>query len=199
MPFPHAVARTVALQRMQQPCPSRHTSVTARSYRKELRVFARVGGLRCRARLPASIPAEMAAAHQHKAKGSRSPRIRVASPVNRDHTREHERKSEFCFAVGNETRNPPGRGHNPIKCWRVAYAQVAEKPNRKSGCVNRPADALGIWHPTPRRTSHVASTIPASRDFRKILRGKIVAVYDWTVSHRNKMDVRGGLCSRSYP
>jgi hypothetical protein len=27
----------------------------------------------------------------------------------------------------------------------------------------------------------VASTIPASRDLRKILRGKIVAVYDWTV------------------
>ena len=32
--------------------------------------------------------------------------VRVASPVNRDHTREHERKSEFCFEVGNETRNP---------------------------------------------------------------------------------------------
>ena len=38
--------------------------------------------------------------------------VRVASPVNRDHTREHKRKSEFCFAVGNETRNPPGRGPN---------------------------------------------------------------------------------------
>ena len=74
--------------------------------------------------------------------------VRVASPVNRDHTREHKRKSEFCFAVGNETRNPPGRGRNPIKRWRVAYAQVAKKPNRKSGCVNRPADALGIRHPT---------------------------------------------------
>src|ERR1700736_4644011 len=77
-------------------------------------------------------------------------------PVNRDHAREHECKSKFCFAVGNESRNPPGRGHNPIKCWRVACAQVAKKPNRKSGCVNRPADALGIWHPTRRRTSHVA-------------------------------------------
>jgi hypothetical protein len=35
-----------------------------------------------------------------------------------------------------------------MKCWRVACAQVAKKPNRKSSCVNRPADALGIWHPT---------------------------------------------------
>ena len=58
--------------------------------------------------------------------------VRVASPVNRDHTREHERKSEFCFEVGNETRNPPGRGRNPIKRWRVARAQVAKKPNHKS-------------------------------------------------------------------
>ena len=75
--------------------------------------------------------------------------VRVASPVNRDHTREHKRKSEFCFEVGNETRNPPRSGRNPIKRWRVAYAQVAKKPNRKSGCVNRPANALGIRHPTP--------------------------------------------------
>src|SRR5258705_803362 len=74
--------------------------------------------------------------------------VRVASPVNRDHTREHKRKSEFCFAVGNETRNPPGRDRNPIKRWRVAHAQVAKKPNHKSSWVNRPADALGIWHPT---------------------------------------------------
>ena len=58
--------------------------------------------------------------------------VRVASPVNRDHTREHKRKSEFCFAVGNETRNPPGRDRNPIKRWRVAHAQVAKKPNHKS-------------------------------------------------------------------
>jgi hypothetical protein len=27
---------------------------------------------------------------------------------------------------------------------RVAYAQVAKEPNRKSSCVNRPADAFGI-------------------------------------------------------
>jgi hypothetical protein len=33
------------------------------------------------------------------------------------------------------------------------HAQVAKKPNRKSGYVNRPADALGIWHPTPPRLS----------------------------------------------
>jgi len=58
--------------------------------------------------------------------------VRVASPVNRDHTREHKRKSEFRFAVGNETRNPPGRDRNPIKRWRVAHAQVAKKPNHKS-------------------------------------------------------------------
>src|SRR5262245_20685398 len=31
------------------------------------------------------------------------------APINRDHAREHERKSKFCFAVGNETRNPPRR------------------------------------------------------------------------------------------
>src|SRR4029077_9179627 len=59
-------------------------------------------------------------------------------PINWDHAREHERKSEFCFEVGNETGNPPRRGHVPMKCWRVARAQVAKKPNRKSGCVNRP-------------------------------------------------------------
>jgi hypothetical protein len=29
------------------------------------------------------------------------------APINRDHAREHVRKSDFCFAVGNETRNPP--------------------------------------------------------------------------------------------
>jgi len=80
------------------------------------------------------------------------------APINRDHAREHERKSEFCFEVGNESRNPPGRGHVPIKCWRVACTQVAKKPNRKSGCVNRPADALGIWHPTPRRSSSAVAT-----------------------------------------
>src|SRR6476661_4706391 len=80
------------------------------------------------------------------------------APINRDHAREHERKSEFCFEVGNESRNPPGRGHVPIKCWRVACTQVAKKPNRKSGCVNRPADALGICHPTPRRSSSAVAT-----------------------------------------
>src|SRR4051812_16627062 len=84
--------------------------------------------------------------------------VRVASPVNRDHTRKHERKSEFCFEVGNETRNPPGRCRDTIKRWRVAYAQVAKKPNRKSSCVNRPTDALGIWHPTPLRFSAAVAT-----------------------------------------
>jgi hypothetical protein len=69
------------------------------------------------------------------------------APINRDHAREHDRKSDFCFAVGNETRNPPRRDHLPIKCWRVACAQVAKKPNHKTGCVNRPAEAFGIRHP----------------------------------------------------
>ena len=86
-----------------------------------------------------------------------SPPAENCPPVNRDHAREHERKSEFCFEVGNETRNPPGRGHVPIKCWRVARAQVAKKPNHKSSCVNRPADALGIWHPT---TDEPATSAP---------------------------------------
>ena len=75
------------------------------------------------------------------------------APVNRDHAHEHERKSEFCFAAGNEARNPPRCGHVPMKCWRVACAQVAKKPNHKSGCVNRPADAFGICHPSPPRFS----------------------------------------------
>ena len=35
--------------------------------------------------------------------------------IDRDHAREHERKSEFCFEVGNETRNPRRRGRLPIK------------------------------------------------------------------------------------
>ena len=85
-----------------------------------------------------------------KARRSHSTPLTLPScpPINRDHAREHERKSEFCFEVGNETGNPPRRGHVPMKCWRVARAQVAKKPNRKSGCVNRPADALNIWHPT---------------------------------------------------
>ena len=38
------------------------------------------------------------------------------APINRDHAREHECKSKFCFEVGNETRNPPRRGRAPIKC-----------------------------------------------------------------------------------
>jgi Protein of unknown function (DUF3800) len=40
---------------------------------------------------------------------------RVFAVVNWDHAREHERKSEFCFEVGNEARNPPRRGHVPMK------------------------------------------------------------------------------------
>ena len=66
----------------------------------------------------------------------------------RDHAREHERKSSSASRLGTKVEIHqawPG----PIKCWRVACAQVAIKPNRKAGCVNRPADALNIWHPTP--------------------------------------------------
>jgi hypothetical protein len=36
------------------------------------------------------------------------------APINRDHAREHERKSKFCFEVGDKTRNPPRRGQ-PMK------------------------------------------------------------------------------------
>jgi hypothetical protein len=46
----------------------------------------------------------------------RSRSLPSCPPINRDHACEHERKSEFCFEVGNETRNPPRRGHAPIKC-----------------------------------------------------------------------------------
>src|SRR5258708_31795119 len=66
------------------------------------------------------------------------------APINRDHAREHEHKSEFCFEIGNETRNPPRRDRIPMKYLSVACAQVAKKPNHKSGCVNRPAEAFGI-------------------------------------------------------
>jgi hypothetical protein len=37
------------------------------------------------------------------------------APINRNHTREHERKSDFRFEVGNEARNPPWRDLVPIK------------------------------------------------------------------------------------
>ena len=37
------------------------------------------------------------------------------APINRDHAREHEHKSEFCFEIGNETRNPPRRDRIPMK------------------------------------------------------------------------------------
>src|SRR5215831_20543859 len=73
------------------------------------------------------------------------------APINRDHAREHERKSDFCFEVGNETRNPRRRGHVPINCCGVACAQVAKQPTHKPGYVNSPADAFGICHPTQPR------------------------------------------------
>jgi hypothetical protein len=53
--------------------------------------------------------------------------LESCAPINRDHAREHERKSEFCFEVGNEPRNPPRRGHDPIEYWRVARAQVTKE------------------------------------------------------------------------
>src|SRR5262249_39859104 len=86
------------------------------------------------------------------------------APINRDHACEHERKSEFCFEVGNETRNPRRRGHNPIKCWRVTRAQVTKKPNQKTGSVNRPADTFGTRHPTRPR---FLSTSPPADDHRE--------------------------------
>src|SRR5262249_49627367 len=59
---------------------------------------------------------------------------------------------------GNETRNPPRRGHAPIKYGSVACAQVAKKPNHKSGCVNRPAEPFGIQQLTPPWFPNVAAT-----------------------------------------
>src|SRR5262245_66308999 len=80
------------------------------------------------------------------------------APINRDHAREHERKSDFCFEVGNETRNPRRRGPVPIKCCSVACAQVAKKPNHKPGHVNSPADPFRFCHPTYPRSSATAAT-----------------------------------------
>src|SRR5262249_41196320 len=57
-------------------------------------------------------------------------------PINRDHARGHERKSEFCFEIGNETRNPRRRDHVPVKCCGVACARVAKKPNHKPGRIS---------------------------------------------------------------
>jgi hypothetical protein len=72
------------------------------------------------------------------------------APINRDHAREHQRKSELRFEVGNETRNPRRRGHVPIKYCGVACAQVAKKPNHKPGYVNSPADTFRFCHlPSP--------------------------------------------------
>jgi hypothetical protein len=76
------------------------------------------------------------------------------APINRDHAREDERKSDFCFEVGNETRNPRRRGHVPIKCCGVACAQVAKKPNHKPGYVNCPADTFRFCHPIQPRSSN---------------------------------------------
>src|SRR5262249_36598958 len=70
------------------------------------------------------------------------------APINRDHAREHERKSEFCFEVGNEMRNPRRCGHVPIKCRGVACTQVAKKPTHKPSYVNSPADTFRFCHPT---------------------------------------------------
>jgi hypothetical protein len=70
------------------------------------------------------------------------------APINRDHARKHERKSEFCFEVGNEARNPRRRGHVPIKCGGVACAQKAKKPNHKPDYVNSPSDTFRFCHPT---------------------------------------------------
>ena len=92
------------------------------------------------------------------------------APINRDHAREHDRKSDFCFAIGNETGNPPRRGQVPIKYGRVACAKVAKRPNHKTGCVNRPADAFGIRHPTsalgflPVKASHNLVSKSVARD-----------------------------------
>jgi hypothetical protein len=67
-------------------------------------------------------------------------------PINRDHAPEHERKSELCFEVWNETRNPPRRGRIPNKNWGMACAHVPTQiPLRKSPsrCL------LPFVHPIP--------------------------------------------------
>jgi hypothetical protein len=43
------------------------------------------------------------------------------------------------------------RPYTSAKYWGVASAQVAKKPDRKSGTVNRPANAFGIQHATAHR------------------------------------------------
>jgi hypothetical protein len=46
----------------------------------------------------------------------------------------------------------PRRGQFPLKQGSVACAYVAKTPNRKSDCVNRPAEGFSSRHPTPRRS-----------------------------------------------
>ena len=90
--------------------------------------------------------------------------LQSCAPINWDHAREHDRKSDFCFAIGNETRNPP----RPIKYGRVACAKVAKRPNHKTGCVNRPADSFGMCHPTlPRLSDAGHRRWPGRREFNR--------------------------------
>src|SRR5262249_1822819 len=70
------------------------------------------------------------------------------APINRDHAREHDRKSEFSFEVRNKQKNPGRCDQAQIKCCGGACAQVAKKPNHNPGYVNTPADTFRFCHPT---------------------------------------------------
>ena len=56
----------------------------------------------------------------------------------------------------------------PIKYGCVACAKVAKRPNHKTGCVNRPAEAFGMCHPTPPRFSDAGHRRwPGRREFNR--------------------------------
>jgi hypothetical protein len=97
------------------------------------------------------------------------------------------------FEVGNEARNPPRRGLFPIKRCGVPCAHVAKKPNHKSGCVNRPADAFGTCHPTqPRFSAAVATSISFAAQLRQsLIFGRR---YRWPTSCRLRQ-----VCRPSWP
>jgi hypothetical protein len=71
--------------------------------------------------------------------------VRVASPVNWDHTREHKRKSEFCFATKLEIHRGVTATQSNAGAWPRSSSQKAKSQIQLS---KSPSDALGIWHPT---------------------------------------------------
>jgi hypothetical protein len=65
-------------------------------------------------------------------------------PINRDHACEHERKSEFCFEVGNETRNPRRRGPRPNQTLRHGLRSNSQKAKSQSRLRKSPSRYF--WH-----------------------------------------------------